>query len=75
MEGVSCGLSTGSKLAISATVLWFVCNNMIPVAVVPEPLWEGPPQPTPGVPPAAAGGDAAGEAATGDAGDDKQESA
>lgn len=49
MEGVSCGLSTGSNLAIAATVLWFVCSNMLPAAVVPEPLWRGPPQETPGV--------------------------
>ena len=63
MEGVSCGLSTGSKLAISATVLWFVCNNMIPVAVVPEPLWEGPAQELPGPPPTAAGEDATKEEA------------
>ena len=41
MEGVSCSLSKGSKLAISATVLWFVCSSMLPAAVVPEPLWRG----------------------------------
>lgn len=51
MAGVSCGLSKGSKLAISATVLWFVCSNMLPAAVVPDPLWKGSPQPTPGVVP------------------------
>lgn len=48
MEGVNCGLSRGSNLAIAATVLWFVCSNMLHAAVVPEPLWEGPPQPIPG---------------------------
>eukprot|EP00579_Thalassiosira_antarctica_P026870 CAMPEP_0202012202 /NCGR_PEP_ID=MMETSP0905-20130828/22599_1 /ASSEMBLY_ACC=CAM_ASM_000554 /TAXON_ID=420261 /ORGANISM="Thalassiosira antarctica, Strain CCMP982" /LENGTH=277 /DNA_ID=CAMNT_0048571345 /DNA_START=18 /DNA_END=851 /DNA_ORIENTATION=- len=41
MESVSCSLSKGSKLAISATVLWFVCSSMLPAAVVPEPLWRG----------------------------------
>lgn len=41
MEGVSCSLSKGSKLAISATVLWFVCSNMLPASRVPEPLWTG----------------------------------
>lgn len=57
MAGVSCGLSKGSKLAISATVLWFVCSNMVPAAVVPDPLWKGEEsQPTPGV----ASGDAEG---------------
>ena len=44
MKGVSCGLSKGSNLAVAATVLWFVCSNMLPAAVVPEPLWEGPAQ-------------------------------
>ncbi|KAG7344629.1 hypothetical protein IV203_019040 [Nitzschia inconspicua] len=38
IESVSCGLSTGSRLAISATVLWFVCNSMVPMVVVPTPL-------------------------------------
>jgi hypothetical protein len=33
VESVSCGLSTGSKLAIAATVLWFVCNSMVPLSV------------------------------------------
>jgi hypothetical protein len=33
VESVSCGLSTGSKLAIAATVLWFVCNSMLPASV------------------------------------------
>jgi len=33
IQSVSCGLSTGSKLAIAATVLWFVCNSMIPSVV------------------------------------------
>ena len=41
MEGVTCSLSKGSKLAISATVLWFVCSNMLPASRVPEPLWTG----------------------------------
>lgn len=48
MAGVSCGLSKGSKLAISATVLWFVCNNMVHAAIVPDPLWKGGYQETPG---------------------------
>jgi hypothetical protein len=33
VESVTCGLSTGSKLAIAATVLWFVCNSMVPASV------------------------------------------
>ena len=49
MDSVSCSLGKGSKLAISATVLWFVCSNMLPAAVVPDPLWRGPEQELPGV--------------------------
>ena len=46
MEGVSCGLSTGSNCAIAATVLWFVCMQMLPLSKVPEPMWQGPEQAT-----------------------------
>lgn len=49
MAGVSCGLSRGSNCAIAATVLWFVCGNMLPASVVPAPLWKGSPQETPDV--------------------------
>ena len=38
IQSVTCGLSTGSKLAIAATVLYFVCNSCIPAAIVPDPL-------------------------------------
>lgn len=38
VESVSCSLDRGSKLAISATVLYFFCMNLIPGAVVPEPV-------------------------------------
>ena len=57
MESVSCSLGKGSKLAISATVLWFVCSNMLPAAVVPDPLWRGPEQELPGVAQVSAGDD------------------
>jgi len=55
MESVSCSLGKGSKLAISATVLWFVCSNMLPAAVVPDPLWRGSEQELPGVAQVSAG--------------------
>lgn len=52
VSNVSCGLSTGSKLAISATVLYFVCNSIVPLVVVPAPLWGGTePQAVPSGPP------------------------
>ena len=38
VENVSCSLDRGSKLAISATILYFFCMNLIPGAVVPEPV-------------------------------------
>jgi hypothetical protein len=38
IQSVTCGLSTGSKLAIAATVLYFVCHSCIPAAIVPEPF-------------------------------------
>ena len=38
VESVSCSLDRGSKLAISATVLYFFCMNLIPGALVPEPV-------------------------------------
>ena len=41
IESVKCGLSLGSKLAISATVLWFCCNTIIPAVVVPQPMRVG----------------------------------
>ena len=39
VESVSCGLSTGSKLAISATVLYFVCNSIVPMCIPPGPFY------------------------------------
>jgi hypothetical protein len=49
VDSVSCGLSFGSKMAISATVLYFVCNSIVPCVMVPEPLWGArEPQPIPG---------------------------
>eukprot|EP00529_Nitzschia_sp_RCC80_P027393 CAMPEP_0113488334 /NCGR_PEP_ID=MMETSP0014_2-20120614/25965_1 /TAXON_ID=2857 /ORGANISM="Nitzschia sp." /LENGTH=255 /DNA_ID=CAMNT_0000382047 /DNA_START=263 /DNA_END=1030 /DNA_ORIENTATION=- /assembly_acc=CAM_ASM_000159 len=39
VESVSCGLSVGSKLAISATVLYFVCNSIVPMCIPPGPLY------------------------------------
>ena len=39
VESVSCGLSTGSKLAISATVLYFVCNSIVPMCIPPGPVY------------------------------------
>jgi hypothetical protein len=54
IESVSCGLSMGSKLAIAATVLWYVCSNIVPLSIVPDPMWQGGYQPTPGNPPAQA---------------------
>jgi hypothetical protein len=38
IQSVSCGLSTGSSLAVAATVLYFVCNAIIPSVVVPGPM-------------------------------------
>jgi len=35
IEDVQCTLSLGSKMAISATVLYFVCSIMVPFAIVP----------------------------------------
>lgn len=35
VENVQCSLSTGSNLAIAATVLYFVCACMVPASVVP----------------------------------------
>ena len=35
LEGVSCTLSLGSKMAISATVLYFICSLMVPFSIVP----------------------------------------
>jgi hypothetical protein len=35
LQGVSCTLSMGSKLAISATVLYFICSLMVPFSIVP----------------------------------------
>ena len=35
---VSCELGSGSKLAIAATVLYFVCNKLAMIAVAPPPI-------------------------------------
>jgi len=35
LESVSCTLSLGSKMAISATVLWAICSVMVPFSIVP----------------------------------------
>ena len=35
LEGVTCTLSLGSNMAISATVLWFICSLMVPFSIVP----------------------------------------
>ena len=35
IESVDCGLSVGSKMAISACVLYFVCSLMVPFSIVP----------------------------------------
>jgi hypothetical protein len=34
---VTCSLGQGSKLAISATVFYFVANNLTPTAIAPSP--------------------------------------
>jgi hypothetical protein len=60
VEDVSCSLDTGSRLAIAATVLYFVCSCLIPGAVAPIPIgynraWQGDtPQEEEGAPAAAA---------------------
>lgn len=38
VESVSCSLSTGSKLAVSAIVLYFYCMCLVPKAVPPQPM-------------------------------------
>jgi hypothetical protein len=35
---VSCSLDTGSKLSLSATVFYFLCNCLIPAAIAPKPI-------------------------------------
>jgi len=35
IEDVQCTLSLGSKMAVSATVLYFVCSIMVPFSIVP----------------------------------------
>jgi hypothetical protein len=60
VEDVSCSLDTGSRLAIAATVLYFVCSCLIPGAVAPSPIGYNragqgdTPQEEEGAPPAAA---------------------
>lgn len=39
VAGITCDLSTGAKCAISATVLYFLCNCLAGAAVPPEPIW------------------------------------
>jgi len=41
VESVSCSLDRGSKLAISATVMYALCMCLIPGAVVPKPVGMG----------------------------------
>lgn len=38
ISGTSCSLSTGSNLAITATVFYFLCMLTVPAARVPKPL-------------------------------------
>jgi hypothetical protein len=38
VSGVTCSLGRGSKLAISATVLYFVSNMLTPIAIAPSPI-------------------------------------
>lgn len=38
VTGVTCGLAIGSKLAVSATVCYFMCMCLIPGAVAPGPV-------------------------------------
>lgn len=38
VESVSCSLSTGSKLAVTAIVLYFYCMCLVPKAVPPPPV-------------------------------------
>lgn len=44
VESVDCGLSKGSNMAIAATVLYFVCQCMIPAAIPPSPVGLAPQQ-------------------------------
>lgn len=39
IQDVSCGLSTGAQLCISATVLYFVSHGLVGASVVPEPFY------------------------------------
>lgn len=41
VESASCSLSTGSKLAVAAIVLYFYCMCLVPKAVPPEPVGFG----------------------------------
>lgn len=38
VQDVSCGIDRGAKLAISATVLYFMCMCQVPAAVAPTPV-------------------------------------
>jgi len=38
VESLSCGLAKGSKMAVSATVLYFVCMLLAPAAIPPTPV-------------------------------------
>jgi len=38
IESVQCTQGTGSKLAITATVFYFLCMNVVPKAIVPQPI-------------------------------------
>jgi hypothetical protein len=52
VQSVSCSLDTGSQLAVSATVLYFVCILLVQKAVAPKPIgmseFEDAPAPTGG---------------------------
>jgi hypothetical protein len=41
VESVSCSLDTGSNLAVSATVFYFLCMIAVHKAVVPQPVRMG----------------------------------
>ena len=41
VKSVSCSLDTGSNLAVSATVFYFLCILVVHKAIVPKPLMRG----------------------------------
>jgi len=48
VTSVSCGLATGSKMAIAATVFYFWCMTLIPKAIPPSPVGINPDRPAAG---------------------------